>query len=731
MTADAPLLELCRLLGVETEYVDNTGLRREPPRTTLVALLAVLGYPAAVPEEVDASIERFRRQRVERLVEPVTVCRDDEQCPSVVVTQAASTGEKPVRWTCRPESSGASRGECRFDDLPLVESVVVGGRTFERRRLTLPTSLPLGYHRARIEAGGAEAESTLIVVPRRAYQPPALDSGRGLWGLAIQLYGLRSRRNWGIGDLTDLGDFLRAAAAAGASVVSINPLHALFPDDPQAASPYSPSSRLFSNPLYLDVEAIDDFAECAAAQASSATADWQAMLQRLRAGELIDYAQVTERKLLVLDQLYRSFRSNHLAVDDERARAFRAFQAREGAALNRFATYHALREAVAKVQGHRQSWREWPAELRDPASPAVARFAKENRERVELFAYLQWQMERQLAGCAETVRQIDMPIGLLRDLAVGVDADGAEAWANQKAIVSGWSIGAPPDAWNPNGQSWGLPPFQPVALRALAYRPLIETLRANMRHAGALRVDHILGFRRLFWIPAGGSPADGAYVRYPFEDMVGILALESHRNRCLAIGEDLGTVPEGLREALADRGVFSYRLLYFERGPDGGFRRPEAYPRQALVAVGTHDLPPFPAYWAASDLALKHRLGIYRSVEHCRQDEDQRGRDRQFLIDALRQASLLEQADPTAEGTPPVEAVYRFLARTPCRLLMIHLEDALGLRDQINLPGTVFEHPNWRRRLPLAVDDLFRHPSVCRLLRALAEERPAAARLAR
>jgi 4-alpha-glucanotransferase len=724
MSASPIIVDLCRLLGVETDYIDNGGVRREPPPATITALVAALGYPGATRGEAEASIALFHRRTAARLVEPVVVRRKDEQSSWTIVTQPAGSDDRHLRWVLEAETGGISQGEARFADLPLAESIAVGRQIYERRRLVLPVPLQCGYHRARVEFADAVAEGALIVVPRRAYQPPTLDGGCGIWGLASQLYGLRSERNWGIGDFTDLADLLRHAAAAGAGAISLNPLHALFLDDPQAASPYSPSSRLFSNPLYLDVEAIDDFAECAEARALSASSEWRAALRRLRGGELVDYVEVTERKFEILERLYRSFRANHMPASGERAGEFQAFQAREGLALQRFATHCALRKALAETGASWRSWSDWPVELRDPAGPAVAQFMQENQTSIEFFAYLQWQCDRQLAGCADVARRLGMPIGLYHDLAVGVDANGAEAWGNQAAIVPGWSIGAPPDPWNMKGQSWGLPPFDPVALRALAYEPLVQTFRANMRHAGALRIDHILGFRRLFWIPAGAPPTDGAYVRYPFDDIVGILALESERHRCLIIGEDLGTLPEGLREALADVGVLSYRLLYFEREQDGAFRRPDAYPRQALVAIGTHDLPTLPAYWAAADVALKLRLGFYSSDEERRQDEERRRRDRHLLVEALRRAGLFECVDLETGDAPPVEAAYRFLARTPSRLLMVHLEDALGIMEQINLPGTVLEHPNWRRRLPLAVDELFGEPRVRRLLRALAAERP-------
>lgn len=724
MNTESALAELCQRLGVETEYVDNAGIRRGSPRSTLIAVLATLGYPAETTTEAVASIERFDRQAAARLIEPAIVHRDNEGTYSITVTRPASSGAERLRWHLEPETGDVVSGETRFDDLPLLDGFATSGCLHERRRLDLPAPVALGYHRLRIAAATAADEGALIVAPRRAYRPPMLDDGRGLWGLAVQLYGLRSARNWGIGDFADLTAFLPPAVNAGAAAVSLNPLHALFPDDPEAASPYSPSSRIFLNPLYLDVDAIADLPECPDAGKLIASPEWQTSLGALRTGELVAYGDVAGRKMRVLRELFRSFCARHLSAADDRAQDFRAFQARGGTALRRFAVFHALREALAEAGREWRSWRLWPDEFATPTSPAVARFSAENGPRIEFHEYLQWQADRQLAACGALAKRLGMPIGLYHDLAVGVDANGAEAWASQDAIVTGWSVGAPPDPWNTKGQSWGLPPFNPIALRALAYRPLADTLAANTRHAGALRIDHILGFRRMFWIPTGAAPTDGVYVRNPVDDMLGVLKLESHRNRCLLIGEDLGTVPSGFRETLMDEGILSYRLLYFERDQDGGFQEPDHYPREALAAIGTHDLPSFPAFWSASDIALRSRLGFYADDDQRRHEEAKRRDDRMRLWRALRAAGLLDSDDPEAMEAPPVDAVYRFLARAPSRLLMAHLEDALGIREQINVPGTVLEHPNWRRRLPLAIDEMFSDPAVRRLLQTLAAERP-------
>ena len=479
----------------------------------------------------------------------------------------------------------------------------------------LPRDLAPGYHRLTLSWDGrseGEAATHLILAPAQAYLPPGLEGRQRGWGLAAQLYALRSRSNWGIGDFSDLGELLTQAAKSGAAAVGVNPLHALFPDDPARASPYSPSSRLFLNPLYVDVPAVADFAECEPARALVAESGFAEALAQARQVELVDYPAVAALKRRALTLLYRSFRERHLACEgDSRAEAFRAFQTQGGQDLRRFAVFETLREHLAADKPKLHSWRSWPAAYRRPDSAAVRRFAADHAEAIEFVEYQQWQADLGLGRAAAAAKTAGMEIGVYRDLAVGFDPDGADAWVDQSCSALDWSVGAPPDAWNMKGQMWGMPPLNPRALRAAGYRPLTQMLRANMRHAGALRIDHALGLRRLFWIPRSGGPKDGAYVYYPVEEMLGVVALESQRNRCLVIGEDLGTVPEGFSEMLQSRGILSYRLLYFMRGPKGAFLPPSAWPRDALAQVSTHDLPTLTGFWRGRDIDTKHELSLF------------------------------------------------------------------------------------------------------------------------
>lgn len=687
---DRSLETLSTQLGVETRYRDQSGNWREVPPATLRALCRTL--------------ESAGRQRRSYL--PPTVVAETSR--RVRVPNRIPDSARRVRWTLLEDGRAVHESEADATDL--------------RRGLALPTPPAAGYYTLELEWNGrneGHARTMVIAVPRRAYLPPRLRNGKA-WGLTAQLYALRSPRNWGIGDFGDLEALIVRAAAAGADVLGVNPLHALFAGEPERASPYSPSSRLFINPLYLDLERIEDFAECAAAQRLVGSAAVRSARQRLQERSLVDYGGTAELKHRVLRLLYESFREQHLRRrNDARADEFRAYQRQLGLTLRRFATFEVVCQAHGGAAGRSRSWRRWPAELRHPSSPAIARFAQQHREEIELVEYQQWQANRQLARIACTAETAAMAVGLYQDLAVGFDPEGADAWSFQEVVAQGWSVGAPPDAWSPKGQDWGLAPLNPHRLYDAAYAPFIETLRANMRHAGALRIDHILGLKRAFWVPQGGAPADGVYVRYPFADLLGIVALESVRQHCVVVGEDLGTVPPGFSDELRRRGMLSYRLLYFSRTAAGSFERPKRYPRQALAAVTTHDLPTIAGYWRGDDIALRARLNLYPQPRQARRDRAQRASDRRALLRAFAAENL-----PVRPNESPVNAAHRFLARTPARIMMAQIEDLLAVREQVNVPGTVTEHPNWRRKLPLTVEELFRDPRIRRHLATLAAERP-------
>ena len=565
------------------------------------------------------------------------------------------------------------------------------------------------------------------MIPEHAYLPPVLERGRA-WGFGLNLYALRSARNWGIGDFSDLTKFVRWSAEIGADIVGVNPLHALHYVEPEAASPYSPTSRYFLSPLYIDVEAVPEFSSpdpaAVALRERVASVPFVRTLSELRATTHVAYARVARAKWSALGALYDIFRSGR----GERRSAFRAFVERGGERLERFAVYEALTERFASEEGRVRGWLTWPAEFRDPTNDAVRTWAAKTRRRVEYFKYLQWIASEQLALAADAAREL--AIGLYLDVAVGVDMNSADVWSDLGAYVLDETIGAPPDPLGPLGQNWGLPPLDPLVMLHEEGAAFSELLRANMAHAGALRLDHVMALLRQFRIPRGKTPADGAYVAYPFDELIAYARIESERRRCLIVGEDLGNVPDGFRARMERERIFSYRLLLFEREDDGRFRPPAAYPILALATGTTHDVPTLVGWLIGRDIEVRQGIGIL-SAEAAREAKSLRRVDASRLLEALAtegeldgttfealHRTLDENSHDVAQFDAFTRGAYRYLAKTPSRLVLVQLDDAAGELEQINLPGTFTEYPNWRRKSGLDLDGIARDARI----RALATD---------
>ena len=558
--------------------------------------------------------------------------------------------------------------------------------------------------------------SSLIVAPSRCYLP-SLDYR--YWGVAAQLYAVRSENNWGIGDFTDLHALMDWAGEHGAAAVGVNPLHALFLDTPEDASPYSPSSRHFLNPLYLDVTAIPDYSELAQAGLLVSTPEIVDSVRGARQHAAVDYSAVAKVKLAVLEDLYRHFRTAHGGETDDRGRSYCAFVAEAGIGLRHFALFQMLTERFGT-----HDWKAWPQPWQRPESNES--LSSDEAERIGFFQYLQWQCAIQLAAASKRVN--GMPIGLYNDLAVGVDAAGADHWADQDLFLRDIGVGAPPDPFNEQGQNWGAVAFNPHRLRASGYTPFIALMRANMRGAGALRIDHVMGWQRLFLIPAGAHASDGAYIRFPLDELIAIAALESQRNKCVLIGEDLGTVPAGFRERMAAASILSCRILYFEREGDR-FRRPREFPSHAVVSADTHDLATLRGYWAAEDIAVKARLGILNGNEE-RQSNEERARDKDFLLQALVEEGLwghgMASVSVNVPWTPSLaDAIHAYLARSRSVLFMAQLDDLTNEKRQVNLPGNIKDYPNWRIRLSRSLKEITSDPAIAQTLAVVARERRA------
>ena len=716
---------LCEHCGIQGDYYDIWGNHHVAPPHVKLALLRAMGVALTAEDQAAAVLERLQAQEWRDVTPSVKVAFEGDPVIHLSLCLATAPSLESSEWQIELEDGGRENG--RFSSLKAGETRAVDGTTCTRYDAEIPAALPLGYHRLRLQLAPriATPDIRMIVCPRRCWQPPALAGDGRSWGLNVQLYALRSARNWGIGDFTDLRQLVTIAAELGAAMVGINPLHALFPDQPEQASPYSPSNRAALNVLYLDVEAIDDFAESVAAQARVRSAAFQSILQQLRASELVDYPGVARAKFEILETLYRHFREQHLAHNTARARSFRIFQEQASEALRTHAVFEALQAHFHARDPSVAGWRQWPDAFRDPVSPAVAAFREQQRERIEYFEYLQWQAEQQLGAVNARCRDLRMPVGLYGDLAVGANGGGAETWVHADLYAAAAHIGAPPDEFNPKGQDWGLLPPIPARLVAAGHAPFAAMLRAAMRHLGALRIDHVMGLMRLFWVPLGADAREGAYVTYPLGDLMGILALESRRQRCLIVGEDLGTVPDAVRAAMHAFDILSYRLFYFERGHGDEFIPPEHFPAKALVAVATHDLPTLRGYWTAVDLAIRDRLGLYPNDDMRARQHAARPLDRERLLRALERSGLLTEEirahGAVAQSAPPAlaHALYAYLARSPAKILSVQPEDIFEQAHQFNVPNTVDQYPNWRHKIALELEYWRDDPRLSSLASAL------------
>ncbi|WP_297196827.1 4-alpha-glucanotransferase [uncultured Pluralibacter sp.] len=592
--------------------------------------------------------------------------------------------------------------------------------------LTLPKRLPEGYHSLTLVHGDKRWHCRIIVAPVRCYEPPALKEGEKLWGSCVQLYTLRSEKNWGIGDFGDLKAMLPEIARRGGSFIGLNPIHALYPANPESASPYSPSSRRWLNVLYIDVNSVEDFRLSEEAQAWWQLPDTQQLLTAARQAEWVDYTSVTTLKMAALRLAWKTFS----ARDDEQMAEFRAFVKQEGDSLYWQAAFDALHAYQVKEDAQRWGWPAWPEAYRDTESKEVLRFCQQHADDVDFFLWLQWLAHSQFAACWQVSQQHQMPIGLYRDLAVGVAEGGAETWRNRDLYCLKASVGAPPDILGPLGQNWGLPPMDPHVMADRAYEPFIDLLRGNMQDCGALRIDHVMSVLRLWWIPYGETADRGAYVHYPVDDLLSILALESKRHRCMVIGEDLGTVPEEIVGKLRKSGVYSYKVLYFENEPKKGFRKPSAWLEQAMAVATTHDLPTLRGWWDSGDLSLGKTLGLYPDEEVLRGLYQERERAKQALLDALHAAGCLpKRAGHNASLMGMTAALnrgmQRYIADSRSALLGLQPEDWLDMASPVNVPGTSNQYKNWRRKLSTSLEAMFADASVNKLIKDLDKRRRA------
>ncbi len=691
-----PLHILAEKFGIARAYHGVDGHHHQVPDDTLAAILLAIGIEAGSDSEAAGTWASISEANAERGLPPVIRVRQGEapRLPRTGPAMAAS-------WQMNLDDGTARSGIVSTDG--------------ETGVLDNCTNLPIGCHHLVLDNGDTPAQTTLIIAPQTAWQVSDMirdddlqnDRPR-LWGITVPLYALRSVEclDGGIGTYADWGNLAANAHAWGADFAGVNPVHALFPADPARCSPYSPSSRLFLNVLHIAPHRVPGFEACPVAR--DLWNQCRDALGRLRQADLIDYSAVASHLFPVLQALY-----------DHRPGKAPPDQATD-TALARHALFEALHEHFCRQLAPPAPWQDWPEAFRRPDSAAVTEFSRTHADRVGFFAWLQQMADAQLADVAGCAKDAGAAIGLYADLAVGVARDGADVWAKPEYFAQDISLGAPPDGFAPGGQNWALAPFNPLAIRAAGFAPFRAMLRATMRHAGLVRIDHVLGFARSFWIPDG---LPGTYIAQPLDELLDMVAIESRRARCAVIGEDLGNVPDGLRDTLANRGMLGTRVAWFEREEGGRFRAPAHYPQGVCAALSSHDLPTLRGYWQGTDIGWRQTLGQI-AAEAANHERAARQNDKAALLDF---ADLDRNAGEATDPAPPTglaASLYGQLAGTPSTLVSVQIEDMLGQSEQANLPGTIDSHPNWRRRLPVPVADMADDPGVQAIAAAMRRARP-------
>ncbi|HEX4808124.1 MAG TPA: 4-alpha-glucanotransferase [Bryobacteraceae bacterium] len=691
--------------GIDREYWDIFGRRHEVSPHVQKGIVEALGIDASSHEKLETGRrERFREHAATVLPPTIVVGAGNRRVP--VTLQASGTGS--LCYQIALEEGGQIAGSVEVSQLPVKRDLSLDHERWCVYDLSLPAELPLGYHFLQISLNGRLCGTAhLILCPERAYLPARLESGGRTAGLNITLYGLRSERNWGCGDFTDLRVLIDwAARELGVSFIGLNPLHALHNRFPYNTSPYLPLSIFYKNFIYVDLESVPEFGSSALAQSLARSPRLRESVRCLRESEFVEYEKVDALKRRFLKVLFRS-----LPASPERVQAFREYCEREGEMLDKFALYCALDEILHKQDRNRWTWRDWPEEFHSPDTDACRVFESRHRRTIEFYKYVQFVLDEQLAAVAEYAKDRGLTSGLYHDMALATDQFGSDLWAYREFYVSGCRVGAPPDDFSPKGQDWAFPPPNAEAHWRDGYRLFRESVRKIIQHGGALRIDHVMRLFRLFWIPDGVEAKDGIYVRDHATDLMHILALESVRSENIVVGEDLGTVTDEIRDMLSRFGILSYRLFYFEKHKDGSFKRSGEYPRQALVASTTHDLPTVAGFWSYRDIEARRAAGL-ADEQGWRTQMAERRAEKQRMLDKLHQEDLLpanysRDADDVPEVDGPLHnAIIGFLAQVPSMILLLNQEDLTKETEQQNLPGSTAQYPNWRRKMKLTLEEL-------------------------
>ena len=695
--------------GVDRQYWDIFGHSHEASLDALQKILEALGWDVTNIEAIDAKrAQLFAALHTAILQQTIVVGESERFVPLTLPAHSPLA----VQYEIVLESGERIAGEVDAAQLPLLGEVHFESKRWCTFQLSLAARTPLGYHALELKLNGQIAvRSNLIVCPDQAYLPERLAGGGKTAGFNVALYGLRSNRNWGCGDFTDLRALVDwSMREVGFSFIGLNPLHALHNRTPYNTSPYLPLSIYYKNLIYLDIEKVPEFAASSCAVALFRSSRIQSQIRSLRAAPFVQYHEVDRLKERFLKLLYREFCTSKNR-SSERVRAFSVYCECEGDLLDKFALYCALDEILHKQDRNRWTWRDWPIAYQTPDSPESQAFARDHAPTVEFYKYVQFVIDEQLSAAQQYAKTSGMEIGLYHDLAVATDSCGSDLWAHRDFYVSGCRVGAPPDDFSPKGQDWGFPPPNVLEHRASGYRLYRQSIRKILNCGGALRIDHVMRLFRLFWIPGGLEAAQGTYVRDNAVDLMRILALESVRSKSVIIGEDLGTVTDEIRDMLAQFRILSYRLFYFEKHKDGSFKHTAEYPFQALVSSTTHDLPTLAGFWLNRDIEARKAAGLADEPGYRNQIND-RQREKQRMLDALHFEKLLPDTyEHNAASLPELNgdlhnAVIGFLMNVPSMILLINQEDFTKETEQQNLPGSTAQYPNWQRKMTWSLEDL-------------------------
>lgn len=697
------------LCGVDSGFWDIWGRYHETTAEAKQAILRAQGFDVSSAAALERSLADYTRRQWQRLLPPVVVAADGAPVELPIRAAAEALGDR-AHLTVRREDGAVSEFDLAMAELPQTGALEMDGRTWVTVTARLPLILPLGYHEISVQLGAGCAATRYIVTPERAWTHPYLGQGGRLAGIAVSLYGVRSGRNWGCGDFRDLRGIVDwAVEDLGVAFVALNPLHAIHNRRPFNTSPYLPNCTYYQNFLYLDVEAVEGYAGNRKVEELRRSAEVEREIEALRAAPFVEYERVSALKLRFLKVIFAGLLERW--PEGRPSPDFQAFLDREGVLLEKFAVYSALDESLHSENPGLWVWPDWPPEYRDPDSPATREFRRTHWRDVLFYQFLQWQIDVQLRTAQQHALDRGMPIGLYHDLALATDAFGSDLWAHRPFFVAGCRVGSPPDDFSPNGQDWGFPPPNSERHREDGYCLFAESIRKNCRHGGALRIDHVMRLFRLYWIPDASDAKQGAYVRERGNDFLRILALESVRNRVAVIGEDLGTVEPEVREQLANFGILSYRVFYFEKKDGGEFRSHEEYPRQALVCSTTHDLPTLAGFWVGADIEARRAAGLIDEAAW-RAQWEARSAEKQKVLEALVRLGLLPPHLPRDARVYPEltgelhNAIVGFLALTPSELLAINQEDLTKEPAQQNLPGSTWQYPNWGRKMRFTVEQL-------------------------